>query len=364
MKQVPESHTNKDQNLSEFSLHLMECRTTPFVSTRLDRVVETSDPPTTIDTELKIPEEDNSCLPGGNETLGRVNANTCDEADSAQGVQGWVFQLTKFPVLNPKNLPQNLFFVSDLNTNVIFLVDSGAEISIIPKELTNGVDTYFKKHSRTIQGFGNEMIHPIGSVDVQLQFGVLDPLEHSFWVTQEPRSYGIIGLDMLVAHQLVISPATAQLYEIGSGRSAKMFAAAELPTPRVISINLIEVTHIDNPCLEEKCKALLMNFPEITKNPDYHIKPKHHHELEIVLDDYKTTLTKARRTGSRRAAIEEHFNDLLQRGVVTRGEGSQGASPVTCVQKKDGTMRVCVDYTRLNASTRPLCYPLPRIDAL
>ena len=47
-----------------------------------------------------------------------------------------------------------------------------------------------------------------------------------------------------------------------------------------------------------------------------------------------------------------------------RGEGSQGASPITCVQKKDGTMRVCVDYTRLNASTRPLCYPLPRIDEL
>ena len=29
--------------------------------------------------------------------------------------------------------------------------------------------------------------------------------------------------------------------------------------------------------------------------------------------------------------------------------------------KKDGTMRV---FVRLNASTRPLCYPLPRIDEL
>ena len=286
------------------------------------------------------------------------------DKSGTQGAQRWVFQLIKFPVVNPKNLPQNLLFVSDSKTNVIFLVDSGSEISVLPKVLTNGAHTFFAPQSRTIQGFGSGMIHPIGSVDVQLQLGELDPIKHTFWVTEEPRSYGIIGLDMLVAHQLAIFPSTSQLCKIGSGKSAKMFAAAELPTPIVTSINMIELANNENPPLEEKCKRLLLNYPEITKKPTYHTKPKHNHELEIVLDDYKAMLIKPRRAGGRRAVIEEHFIDLLQRGVVVRGEGNQGASPVTCVQKKDGTMRVCVDYTRLNAATRPLCYPLPRIDEL
>ena len=35
MNQVSESRTRKDRSLSEFSLHLMECRTTTFVSTRI-----------------------------------------------------------------------------------------------------------------------------------------------------------------------------------------------------------------------------------------------------------------------------------------------------------------------------------------
>ena len=107
-----------------------------------------------------------------------------------------------------------------------------------------------------------------------------------------------------------------------------------------------------------------MDFPEITRKPTYHTKPKHNHELEVVFDNYKPTMVKARRPGGRRAAIQDHFNDLLYRGVVTRGEATEGASPVTCVQKKDGSMRVCIDYTTLNKATRPLSYPLPRIDEL
>ena len=279
-------------------------------------------------------------------------------------VNKWTFQLTKFPVPNPKNLPQNLLFVADSNTNVIFLIDSGAEISILPKELTNGINRYFQPQSRTIQGFGNKKTHPIGSVEVELRLGELEPIKHSFWVTQEPHHFGIIGIDMLIKNHLAILPSASKLFKLGSEKSAKLFVADELPTPTVASVNNINLIGENTTSLEEKCRRLLMDFPEITRKPTYHTKPKHKHELEIILDNYKPALVKARRPGGRRAAIEDHFDDLLHRGVVTRGEGSEGASPVTCVQKKDKTMRVCVDYTKLNKATRPLSYPLPRIDEL
>ena len=288
------------------------------------------------------------------------NTTNHNKNSDEESVNKWTFQLTKFPAPNPKNLPQNLLFVTDSNTNVIFLVDSGSEISILPKDLTNAINKYFPRQSRTILGFGNKTTHPIGSVDVELHLGELEPINHSFWVTQATRHFGIIGMDLLIKNQLAILPSTFQLCKMDSGKSAKPFAPADLPAPIVASVNHINMVDENTVPLEERCKQLLMEFPEITRKPTYHTKPKHNHELEIVLDDYKPTMVKARRPGGRRAAIQEHFDDLLHRGVVTRGDATEGASPVTCVQKKDNSMCVCVDYTVLNRATRPLSYPLPR----
>ena len=39
-------------------------------------------------------------------------------------------------------------------------------------------------------------------------------------------------------------------------------------------------------------------------------------------------------------------------------------APVIFVKKKDGTMRLCIDYRQLNNMTIKNQYPLPRIDDL
>ena len=41
---------------------------------------------------------------------------------------------------------------------------------------------------------------------------------------------------------------------------------------------------------------------------------------------------------------------------------SNYASPIVLVKKKNGTLRLCVDYRKLNKKTIRDCYPLPRID--
>lgn len=62
-----------------------------------------------------------------------------------------------------------------------------------------------------------------------------------------------------------------------------------------------------------------------------------------------------------RHVIENQVSEMLERGVV-QPSNSPWASPVVLVKKKDGSIRFCVDYRRLNKITRKDVYPLPRID--
>lgn len=57
---------------------------------------------------------------------------------------------------------------------------------------------------------------------------------------------------------------------------------------------------------------------------------------------------------------EEIILDQLQAGVI-RKSSSPWASPMVYVLKKDGTIRPCVDYRKLNVTLKDE-YPLPRID--
>ena len=61
--------------------------------------------------------------------------------------------------------------------------------------------------------------------------------------------------------------------------------------------------------------------------------------------------------------LKLQLQELLDKGFIRPSVSPWGA-PVLFVKKKDGTLRLCVDYRQLNKLTVKNKYPLPRIDDL
>ena len=59
--------------------------------------------------------------------------------------------------------------------------------------------------------------------------------------------------------------------------------------------------------------------------------------------------------------VRAHLQKLVQQRII-RPFTSPYAAPVVIVRKKDGSLRLCVDYRMLNEKTRKDAYPLPRIE--
>ncbi|XP_078150324.1 uncharacterized protein LOC144545636 [Carex rostrata] len=61
--------------------------------------------------------------------------------------------------------------------------------------------------------------------------------------------------------------------------------------------------------------------------------------------------------------LKVQLEEMLEKGLIRPSTSPWGA-PVLFVRKKDGTLRLCIDYRELNKVTVKNKYPLPRIDDL
>ena len=62
----------------------------------------------------------------------------------------------------------------------------------------------------------------------------------------------------------------------------------------------------------------------------------------------------------KKVEVDRQIDEMLERGLIAPSN-SEWASPILMVKKKDGSLRFCIDYRRVNDVTKHDSFPLPNI---
>ena len=87
------------------------------------------------------------------------------------------------------------------------------------------------------------------------------------------------------------------------------------------------------------------------------------HKIELVPGSAPTNRPTYRMSPTELDELKKQLDELVKAGFIRPSKSPFGA-PILFVKKKDGTMRMCIDYRALNGITIKNSYPLPRIDEL
>ncbi|CAF1473310.1 unnamed protein product [Adineta ricciae] len=135
----------------------------------------------------------------------------------------------------------------------------------------------------------------------------------------------------------------------------------------IIGNNFIKDTklHIDggNQCVYYATHEIKKtnNPPNNTESKEITDSTKLRHRIQIKENTQPINVGPYRCAPVRRKIIEDNIDEMLNEGII-RPSNRTWASPIVLAPKKDGTLRFCVDYRKLNAVTIRDAYPIPRID--
>jgi hypothetical protein len=126
-----------------------------------------------------------------------------------------------------------------------------------------------------------------------------------------------------------------------------------------------------NPCSYAAVTVQLEDIPLVCEYPDVFpddlpgMPPERDVEFVIELQPGTAPISKRpyRMPPKELAELKNQLQELLDKGYI-RPSSSPWGSPALFVKKKDGNLRMCVDYRPLNAGTIKNKYLLPCIDVL
>ena len=120
--------------------------------------------------------------------------------------------------------------------------------------------------------------------------------------------------------------------------------------------------HLDNTAQKDAVKSLLSQYADVFASSLEDLGRTGLEKHKINTGDAPPIKQPARRIPMHmRSTVDEEVKKMLKKGVI-ESSSSPWSSPVVLVRKKDGSIRFCVDYRKLDNLTIKDSYPLPRID--
>uniref|UniRef100_A0A2N9GS05 RNA-directed DNA polymerase n=1 Tax=Fagus sylvatica TaxID=28930 RepID=A0A2N9GS05_FAGSY len=189
----------------------------------------------------------------------------------------------------------------------------------------------------------------------------------------------ILGMDWLAANYASVDcrskkvkfqiPGEMEFSFVGSGASVTPCVISALQARRMLRkgcrgyLATVRDTQQDELKLENI--PIVSEFPEVFPEDLPGLPPDREIEFSVDLLPGSGPISKApyRMAPAELKELKEQLQELLDKGFIRPSVSPWGA-PVLFVKKKDGSMRLCIDYREINRVTVRNKYPLPRIDDL
>ena len=238
-------------------------------------------------------------------------------------------------------------YVLDKATNIKFLVDSGAEVSLFP---ATTADRTSGRSGPALMAANGSAIPSFGLRSISFRLANRR-FTWRFVIAAIP--IGILGADFLRSNALLVDLARQSLLSWQSSpwkidcQVIKGFSSR-------MAHSRISLVATDN-C---PYRQILRNRPKLTTPIFSAVLPPHKVQLHISTSG-PPVFARARRLAPEKLAVaKREFLQLQQLGIIRRST-SPWASPLHIVGKKDGGYRPCGDFRRLNNVTTPDKYPIP-----
>ncbi|BHF81360.1 hypothetical protein SprV_0702449000 [Sparganum proliferum] len=255
------------------------------------------------------------------------------------------------------------------------LIDTGATVSLVnPRVLPPGIHRQrndIPHPGKLTTADGSRLLHH-GTVPLTVTLPYFTA-EHSFIITPHLTWDILLGTDFLARYECHIDvrnrrvefrhtdvegPATPQIMD-ETAACAAIQAAVQIPPTSIDDI----LPTTDRADVEtETLKRMLLGFHDVFAWDEYTLGRTSCIRHAIETGTAKPIWQPPRRIPAHlQKEVDTLLDSMLATGVI-KPSRSPWASPVTLVPKKDGTIRFCIDYRRLNAVTTRDSFPLPRIE--